>query len=431
MSQRRQSLFFNRELSWLEFNARVLEEAQDAGNPILERLRFYCIFNSNLDEFFMVRVASVFRQIREADPKPDPSGMTPDQLLEKILAKVRTLVDASGRLYEEKLLPALAKQKIQILAPAQLGENQCRYVDEYSEREIQPILTPLAIDQSHTIPRLTALATYLAVLLEPQKEGETGRRLAVVQVPSLLPGLIRLPEASGVEVCWLADVVRSRLDALFAGYRVLEVSAFRVTRDSELELDDEGQESYVRMLETELKKRQKANPIRVECEATISEELRKSLVEGLGVSQTALISVRGPLDPKPLLTLVEMPGFDKLRYTPQPPLMPAVFDQERGIFDIIREQDILLHHPYESFDPVVEFLETAADDPDVLAIKQTLYRASGKSSSVLGALTRAAGKGKQVTVLVELMARFDEERNINWARDLEDAGAHVLYGVSG
>ena len=431
MSQRRQSLFFNRELSWLEFNARVLEEAQDAGNPILERLRFYCIFNSNLDEFFMVRVASVFRQIREADPKPDSSGMTPDQLLEKILAKVRTLVDASGRLYEEKLLPALAKQKIQILAPAQLGENQRRYVDEYSEREIQPILTPLAIDQSHTIPRLTALATYLAVLLEPQKEGETGRRLAVVQVPSLLPGLIRLPEASGVEVCWLADVVRSRLDALFAGYRVLEVSAFRVTRDSELELDDEGQESYVRMLETELKKRQKANPIRVECEATISEELRKSLVEGLGVSQTALISVRGPLDPKPLLTLVEMPGFDKLRYTPQPPLMPAVFDQERGIFDIIREQDILLHHPYDSFDPVVEFLETAADDPDVLAIKQTLYRASGKSSSVLGALTRAAGKGKQVTVLVELMARFDEERNINWARDLEDAGAHVLYGVSG
>ena len=431
MSQRRQSLFLNRELSWLEFNARVLEEAQDAGNPILERLRFYCIFNSNLDEFFMVRVASVFRQIREADPKPDPSGMTPDQLLEKILAKVRTLVDASGRLYEEKLLPALAKQKIQILAPAQLGENQRRYVDEYSEREIQPILTPLAIDQSHTIPRLTALATYLAVLLEPQKEGETGRRLAVVQVPSLLPGLIRLPEASGVEVCWLADVVRSRLDALFAGYRVLEVSAFRVTRDSELELDDEGQESYVRMLETELKKRQKANPIRVECEATISEELRKSLVEGLGVSQTALISVRGPLDPKPLLTLVEMPGFDKLRYTPQPPLMPTVFDQERGIFDIIREQDILLHHPYESFDPVVEFLETAADDLDVLAIKQTLYRASGKSSSVLGALTRAAGKGKQVTVLVELMARFDEERNINWARDLEDAGAHVLYGVSG
>jgi len=431
MSQRRQSLLFNRELSWLEFNARVLEEAQDPANPILERLRFYCIFHANLDEFFMVRVASVLRQIRETDPKPDPSGMTPDQLLERILAKARALVDAAGRLYEEKLLPALAKQKIQILSPGQLSETQRRYVDEYYEREIQPILTPLAIDQSHTIPRLSALAIYLAALLESQKEGEAGRRLAVVQVPGRIPGLIRLPEAAGVEVCWLTDAVRHRLDILFAGYRVLEVSGFRVTRDSELELDDEGQESYVRMLEIELKKRQKATPMRVECDASMSGELQASLIEGLGVSQSALIAVRGPLDPRPLLTLVEMPGFDKLRYAPQPPLMPAVFDQERGIFDIIREQDILLHHPYDSFDPVAEFLETAADDPDVLAVKQTLYRASGKSSQVLGALVRAAEKGKQVTVLVELMARFDEERNIGWARDLEDAGAHVLYGVSG
>jgi polyphosphate kinase len=187
----------------------------------------------------------------------------------------------------------------------------------------------------------------------------------------------------------------------------------------------------VRMLETELKKRQKATPIRVECEASMSEELQNRLIEGLVVPQSAMILVRGPLDPRPLLTLVEMPGFDKLRYPPQPPLMPAAFDQERGIFEIIQEKDILLHHPYESFDPVVEFLETAASDPEVLAIKQTLYRASGPSSPVLTALVQAAEKGKQVTVLVELMARFDEERNIGWARNLEDAGAHVLYGVSG
>lgn len=431
MSQRRQSLSFNRELSWLEFNARVLEEAQDSSNPVLERLRFYCIFNSNLDEFFMVRVASVLRQIREGDAKPDASGTIPEQALDRILTKARALVDIAGRLYEEKLVPALAKQKIQILAQAQLSDAQRRYVDEYFGREIQPILTPLAVDQSHTIPRLSALAIYLAVFLESQKEGEPGRHLAVVQVPGGIPGLIRLPEAAGVEVCWLTDAVRSRLDALFSGYRVLEASVFRVTRDSELELDDEGQESYVRMLETELKKRQKATPIRVECEASMSEELKASLIEGLGVSHSALVAVRGPLDPRPLLTLVEMPGFDKLRYSPQPPLMPAVFDQDRGIFEIVREQDVLLHHPYDSFDPVVEFLETAADDPDVLAIKQTLYRASGKSSPVLGALVRAAEKGKQVTVLVELMARFDEERNIGWARDLEDAGAHVLYGVAG
>jgi polyphosphate kinase len=431
MSQRLQSLFINRELSWLEFNARVLEEAQDATNPILERLRFYCIFNSNLDEYFMVRVASVLRQVREEDPKAGPSGITPDQLLKMILAKTRALVDSAGRLYEEKLVPALAKQKIQILAMGQMGETQQHYLDEYYEREIQPILTPLAIDQSHTVPRLSALAIYLAVLLEPQKEGETGHRLAVVQVPGGIPGLIRLPDTAGLMVSWLVDAVRERLGALFAGYKVVEVSAFRVTRDSELELDDEGQESYVRMLETELKKRQKATPIRVECEASMSEELQNRLIEGLVVPQSAMMLVRGPLDPRPLLTLVEMPGFDKLRYPPQPPLMPAAFDQERGIFEIIQEKDILLHHPYESFDPVVEFLETAASDPEVLAIKQTLYRASGPSSPVLTALVQAAEKGKQVTVLVELMARFDEERNIGWARNLEDAGAHVLYGVSG
>ena len=431
MSPRRQNLFFNRELSWLEFNARVLEEAQDPRNPLLERLRFFCIFHSNLDEFFMVRVASVLRQIQDGEMKPDHSGLTPPEALQRILARVRTLLDTAGRLYDEKLLPALAKEKIGILSPEQLSESQTKYLDEYFEREVFPVLTPVAIDPLQPIPRLTALAVHLAVLLESLREGESARKLAVVQVPSRIPGLLRLPEGGGTDACWLADSMRTRLESLFAGYRILEVSAFRLARDSELELDDEGQESYVRVLETELKKRQRAAPIRLEFEKKMSEEMRNRLAVGLGVSESAMIELRGPLDPRPLLSIVDMPGFDKLRYPSQPPLMPLAFDQQRGIFDIIREQDVLLHHPYDSFDPVVEFLEAAAEDPDVLAIKQTLYRASGKGSTVLGALMRAAEKGKQVTVLVELMARFDEERNINWARDLEDAGAHVFYGVSG
>ncbi len=431
MSPRRQNLFLNRELSWLEFNARVLEEAQDPRNPLLERVRFYCIFNSNLDEFFMVRVASVLRQIRDGDIKPDHSGLTPSDLLDRILTKVRSLIDTAGRLYKDKLLPALSKEKIRILSPDQLSESQVGYLDGYFDREILPILTPIAIEPGQPVPRLAALALYLAVLLEPLSQGTGGRKLAVVQVPGRIPGLLRLPEAGGQEVCWLADSMRPRLDGLFAGYRIEEVSTFRLTRDSELELDDEGQEGYVRMLETELKKRLRATPIRMEFEEAMSEEMQSRLLEGLAISKAGMMTILGPLDPRPLLSLVEMPGFEKLRYPAQPPLMPALFEQERGVFEIIREQDVLLHHPYDSFDPVVEFLEVAAEDPDVLAIKQTLYRASGKESTVLGALIRAAERGKQVTALVELMARFDEEPNITWARDLEDAGAHVFYGVTG
>jgi polyphosphate kinase len=270
-----------------------------------------------------------------------------------------------------------------------------------------------------------------AVLLCQEANPGTTPSVAVVQVPGRLPGLCRLPEGNGVEFCWLSDVVRAKLAALFSGYRILEVGGFRLTRDSELELDDEGRYDYVRMLELELKKRRSARPIRVELEAAMSSELAGRIERGLRVAHSGLFAVRRALDPRPLLSLADMPGFDKLRYPPQPPLMPLVLEQERNIFEIIRESDILVHHPYDSFEPVVEFIESAADDPDVLAIKQTLYRTSGKSSPLVKALIRAAESGKQVTVLVELTARFDEERNISWARDLETAGAHVLYGTVG
>ncbi len=430
MTARPPNLFLNREVSWLEFNARVLQEAQDAKIPLLERVRFHCIFHSNLDEFFMVRVASLYRKIQEGDKKQDPAGLNPEKQMEQICGRVGELREASSTLWEEKLQPALAKEKIRILKAAELSASQVSFIDEYFDREVYPILTPIAVDQANPFPRLPGLSVNLAVLLEQESNQNPGYRAALVQVPGRLPGICRLPDGDGIDVCWLSDVIRRNAGKLFPGYRVLETAGFRITRDAEVELDDEGQEDYVRMLESELKKRRKAQPIRVEHQKGISEELLLLLERGLGVDKARLMPTSGPLDPRPLLSLVDLPGFDKLRYKPQPPLMPPVFEQGRPVFDLIREGDVLLHHPYDSFEPVVEFIQAASEDPDVLAIKQVLYRTSGKASPLVKALIQAAEMGKQVTVLIELTARFDEDRNISWARDLEDAGAHVLYGLA-
>ncbi len=430
MSARPQGLFLNREISWLEFNARVLQEAQDAKTPLMERIRFLCIFHCNLDEFFMVRVASLHRKLQEGDKRPDSAGLEPEKQLELIGARVRELRDASSKLWEEKLLPTLAKEKIRILKTDELSPAHLAYVDVFFDREVYPILTPVAVNEANPFPRLPGLAVHLAVLLEHESGGDQERRVALVQIPGRLTGICRLPDGEAIEVCWLRDVVRRNAAKLFPGYRVLEASAFRITRDAEVELDDEGQQDYVRMLEFELKKRRNAQPIRVEYEEGMSERLLSLLERGLDVDKRRLMAVSGPLDPRPLLSLVDLPGLDRLRYKPQPPLMPAIFEQGRPVFDLIREGDILLHHPYDSFDPVVEFIQAASEDPDVLAIKQVLYRTSGKASPLVKALIQAAEMGKQVPVLIELTARFDEERNISWARDLEDAGAHVLYGLA-
>jgi polyphosphate kinase len=431
MSPRAQSVFLNREVSWLEFNARVLQEAQDPKTPLLERLRFFCIFHSNLDEFFMVRVASLHRKIREGNITPDPAGLDPERQLELVSARVLELREASFKLYDEKLVPALAKEKIRILRTDELSQGQQASLDEYFDREVYPILTPIAIDRDHPYPRIAGLAVNHSVLLQREDNPNRDPQLALVQVPGVLPGLCRLPEDDGISVSWLSDVVRRNLGKLFPGYGILEVSRFRVTRDSEVELDDEGQVDYVRMLESELKKRLKAQSIRVEYEEGMSAELLDRLEHGIGLTRAGFMAVRGPLDPRPLLSLVDLPGYDRLRHKAQPPLMPVIFEQPRKIFDLIREADILLHHPYDSFEPVLVFIHEAAEDPEVLAIKQVLYRTSGKASPLVKALLHAAEMGKQVTVLIELTARFDEERNISWARDLEDAGAHVIYGVSG
>jgi polyphosphate kinase len=429
MSPRRTSLFLNRESSWLEFNRRVLEEAQDIRNPLLERLRFFCIFHSNLDEFFMVRVASLQHLIEQGDNNPDPSGLTPRQQLELVFAKTRQAYETSFRLYETELIPALAKERIFIRAPEQLKPHQEKYLDEYFDREIYPVLTPIAVDESHPFPWVPGLTFNLAVLLQSRKSQALERRIAIVQIPGKIPGLIRLPDGDTLELFWLHDAVRKRLSSLFPGFHILEAAGFRLARDSELELDEEAAEDYMGALQSELKKRQRAKPILLELEP-ISPELVGRFQNLLGVSDSALFPAQGPLDPRPLLTIVDMPGFERLRYRLQPPLLRSEFEQKRTVFEALRERDILLHHPYDSFDPVVRFIQESAEDPDVLAIKQTLYRTSGTESPIVTALIRAAESGKQVTVLIELTARFDEERNITWARGLEQAGAHVLYGLA-
>ncbi len=431
MSPRRPGEFLNRELSWLAFNGRVLEEAEDPGTPLLERLRFYCIFHANLDEFFMVRVASLTRRVEEGDRRPDPSGWTPAEQLAAVRAQARVLAARAEDLYYRHLLPALAQQGIRILEPDALDRQQQAYLDGCFERDIFPVLTPVAVREGAAFPHIAGLASILAVRLESEGGGGGAARLALVQVPTGLAGLVRLPGADTLSYCWLSDVVRCRLAGLFRGYRVVEAGALRATRDSELELDDEGTSDYLRMLESGLRQRRRARCVRLQYEQGLSPDLLALRQQGLEAEEGVLETGRGPLDPRALLGIVDAAGFAHLRFAPQPPLHPPVFEQRRSIFEILRESDIVLHHPYDSFEPVIEFIRSAAEDPDVLAVKQTLYRTSGLLSPVVAALIHAAEAGKQVTVLVELTARFDEERNIGWAKRLEEAGAHVIYGVAG
>jgi polyphosphate kinase len=308
MTARKPSPFLNRETSWLEFNRRVLEEAQDPDNPLLERVRFFCIFHSNLDEFFMVRVASLQHLIEEGYNNPDPSGLTPYQQLEEVLFRVRELYETSSRLYLEELIPALAKEGVHIRALDEMKPSQRDYLDEYFRKEVYPILTPVAVDDTHPFPRLPGLTSILAVLLEPTKKKGTEPCMAVVQVPGRLPGLLKLPDSGALELCWMNDVIRRRLSDLFPGYRILEAAGFRLARDSELELDEESKFDYVGMLESELKKRQRAQPIRLEYE-TMSTEFLGRIQKALDIRDSSLIPAKAPLDPRPLLYIIDMPEY--------------------------------------------------------------------------------------------------------------------------
>jgi len=422
------SLFINRELSWLAFDERVLEEAADPGTPLLERVKFAAIVASNLDEFFMVRVAGLQQRVDEGDTAPDLAGLTPAQQRIAVAERAHRLVERLYRLVTSELRPALAAHGIRLVSFAALHDAQRASLGVFFKDSVLPVLTPLAIDASRPFPLLSSLSLNIAVLLNAAP-GEVEHRLAVVQVPSGLARLVQIATSDGVAFVLLEEIVRAHLSELFPGQPVLEAAVIRLARDAELELDDEGGRTHLELVEREVRRRRHSNIARLEVEASASEELVFLIRQLLDVAADDVYAVSGPLDLRVLMGLVELPGFESLR---DPPLHPvdALAGEQRDLFSVLDEQDVLLHHPYDAYDPVVALLAQAADDPDVLAIKQTLYRAS-VGSPLIASLQKAAERNKQVTVLVELTARFDEERNIRWARALEEAGAHVIYGVRG
>jgi polyphosphate kinase len=422
-------LFLNRELSWLEFDSRVVEEAADPGNRLLERLKFAIIASSNLDEFFMVRVAGLKRAIDEGDTAPDPAGLTPARQLQLVSEKAHALVEQIGTVVLDQVLPALAERGVRLLPLASLDEMQRAALQRYFHVEVLPTLTPLAIDASRPFPQLLSLSLNLALLLSPTEEG-AAPRLAVVQVPARLRRLVRPPGGAANVHVLIEEIIRSELAALFPGQSVLESAVFRIVRDAEMQFDDEGGPDYLQLIEHGLRERRRSDVVRLEVDAAAGEAIVAELGQRLEVSPDDVYRVRGPLELRALYPLLEIPQLEDLRDPPWKPVLPPETREGPAVFELLDDRPVLLHHPYESFEPVVSFVQAAADDPGVLAIKQTLYRTSG-DSPIVQALARAAEQGKQVTVLVELMARFDEQANVRWARSLEQAGAHVIYGIRG
>lgn len=437
----KQKFYLNRELSWLSFNDRVLEEATDPNNPLLEKLKFVAITSSNLDEFFMIRVAGLRHQMENGVTRKDIAGMTPEQQLQHISESAQHLV-AKQYMYLKKILNALELEGLYFVKPRDLTKGQLEWLRDYFEREIFPVVTPMAVDSSHPFPFLASKSLNLAMLLEKiERTGDDDNdidvKTAIVPVPSVLSRIIALPEDKERKGCHdfvlLEDVIRHFAQQLFMGYDLLEAHAFRITRDADLYIDEEDAKDLVVEVERQLKKRQKGEAVRVEFERGTSRFMQRFITQSLNLVKNDLYEIDGPIDTTMYFRFCGIPGYDKLRYPEAHPYTPwsMIQSHEKDIFSMIREKDMLVHLPYESFDEsVVNFVMSAATDPDVLAIKQTLYRVSSRSP-IIWALEKAAQNGKQVTVLMEVKARFDEENNIHMARRLEKAGAHVIYGLVG
>ncbi len=427
--RRQPELLINRELSWLQFNGRVLEEARDRSHPPLERLRFATIVSSNLDEFFMVRVAALKNAIEEGHTAPDQAGLTPVQQLEAIAGETRRMVASLYELLDGEIAPALAERGVRIVPVAELDADSRNLLVRHAESEILPALTPLAIDAARPFPLLAGLALNLAALFEPEQPGGAPR-LGVVQVPPRFPRFLRIPGPSGATFALLEEVLGLCIGRLFTGQALRTSAVFRIARDSELDLDDEGGDDYLESVQEELLKRRRNRVVRLEVGAGADAALVAHLVERLEIEDRDVYCVPGMLDIRPLAQAFDLPILDDLREPLPRPLPLRELPEGADSFEVLDGRDVLLHHPYDAFDPVTAFLARAAADPDVLAIKQTLYRTSG-DSPVVQALARAAESGKQVTAVVELRARFDEDSNIRWARSLEQSGAHVIYGFRG
>jgi polyphosphate kinase len=422
------SPLLNRELSWIEFNRRVLEEALDPWQPLLERLKFLSIFSTNLDEFFMVRISGLQEQL-EANPMHlSPDGLTPASQLRQIAEKLRPLLAVQMRCLLEEILPGLEQAGVRITPYAKLTEEQRDELRNYFYDRIFPVLTPLSVDPSHPFPYISNISLNLGTLvapLEPDEDEEP--KFARVKLPPNVPRLI--PTGDGYSFTLLEELLSAHIESLFPGMRVLECQPFRITRDADIEIEEDEAGDLLKTVEQQLRQRRFGFGVRLEVAAGMSAHMVRLLRSSLELEEHDVYSSAGPLNIPDLMALYKL-DLPELKDKPFTPTTPTALRNVESIFDAIRHQDILLHHPYESFAPVVEFLRAAARDPHVLAIKQTLYRV-GPDSPVIAALIEAAERGKQVAALVELKARFDEENNIIWARRLEKAGVHVVYGVLG
>ncbi len=455
----RPEYYTNRELSWLEFNMRILDEARDRENLLFERLKFLSITASNLDEFFSVRVASLKDMIHAKYSKCDIAGMTPEDQLQAIQKKAHEMVALQYSTWNRSLLPALKQNGLVLVAPDdKLTDEQTQFISDYFDENVYPVLTPMAMDSSRPFPLIRNKTLNIGLLItkkgekhskaekadkteKAEKAGKGGKaekdekpkaEFATVQVPSVLPRVIELPSAGdGVRMgILLEDMIRANIEKLFLGYKVICAHSYRIMRNADLSFDEDEAADLLKEIEKQLRRRQWGEVIRLEVEDGISDKLLKILKKEFEVRDYDIYTISGPLDLTFLMRMYGMEGFDHLRMKPWQPQPVPVFEKDADIFEVLRGQDVLLHHPYMTFDPVVNFIRKAASDPQVLAIKMTLYRVSGHSP-IVAALAQAAENGKQVSVLVELKARFDEENNILWAKMLEKAGCHVIYGLVG
>ena len=429
--------FTNRELSWLEFNQRILGEARDRKNPLFERMKFLSITASNLDEFFMVRIASLKDMVNAGYQKKDIAGMTAQEQLCALNEKMQAFCEKQYTTYNRALLPKLSEEGLEIISFSELSEKEMDFLEEYFHKNIYPVLTPMAIDSSRPFPLIQNKTLNIAALIKSRNKDKKEKKeydIATVQVPSVLPRVILLPQKDGPKrkcrVILLENVIEHYLDVLFLNHEIICSAPYRIMRNADLSIDEDDAEDLLKEIEKSLKMRQWGEVIKFEYEERMDKRLVKYLKKQFKVHSCDMYAFNGPLDLTFLMKCYGIEGFEDLKEAPYIPQKNKKLRADKNIFNQIRKGDVLLHHPYESFDPIVAFIKQAAEDENVLAIKQTLYRVSGHSP-IIAALAQAAENGKQVTVLVELKARFDEENNINWARKLEKAGCHVIYGLVG
>jgi polyphosphate kinase len=426
------TVYANRELSWLAFNRRVLEQARNEANPLLERVKFLAIVGSNLDEFFEIRIAGLLQQKDSTTGETSLDGLTPREQLKRAFTEIRRLVDDQYACWHGQLVPALAREKITFKSSAEFTATERAWAQEYFTRQVHPVLTPLAIDQSHPFPQIANKTLNVIVTVDNPDTPEQESLTAVLPVPRILPRLVQIaPDKRGPQTfAFLSEIIKLCAGDLFPGYRVTGAHAFRVTRNSDLYIDDEEAENLLKKIEEELRNLRRGAAVRLEIEADAPDSVNSLLCGNLELDAEEVFRLKGPLNLARLMSLADLVDRPDLKFPPFAPVESPALRTSASIFASIQEGDILLHHPYDSFNPVVEFVQQAARDPAVLAIKQTLYRTSG-DSPIIGALIEASRNAKQVTALVELKARFDEANNIKWAKELEEAGVHVVFGLVG